>query len=72
VSWTIFYWAIINLIKKNLDDSEIVVELAVIRGICQISQISDRLYGWLSEVVDTACDLRRDIRVMFIFFIHLT
>ena len=51
------------LIEKTLDDSGIVVELAVIRGIGDISPMTDKFYSWLTEVVDTACSLRRDIQV---------
>lgn len=57
--------------KKNLDDSRIVVELAVIRGIGQNTPISDKLYDWLTEVVDTACDFRRNIRVIFLSFFEI-
>ncbi|KAF8804648.1 hypothetical protein BYT27DRAFT_7225275 [Phlegmacium glaucopus] len=47
---------------KGSDDSEIVVELAVIHGIGQNLPVSDKLYTWLSDIVDTACGCRRNIR----------
>ena len=43
--------------KKSLDDSKIVVELAVIRGVGQNTPMSDKLYDWLTGVVDAACGL---------------
>ena len=56
--------------KKSLDDSKIVVELAVIRGVGQNTPMSDKLYDWLTGVVDAACGLCRNIRVViFLSFI---
>ena len=41
------------------------VELAVIRGIGKDSPISDKLYSWLSDVVTKACNVQRNIQVIF-------
>lgn len=40
--------------KITLDNSKIMVELAVIQGISRDSPISDKFYSWLSDVVTKA------------------
>jgi hypothetical protein len=39
------------------------VELVVLRGIAQSSELSGALYDWASEVVAQACSDRRNVRV---------
>ena len=51
--------------KITVDNSKIMVELAVIRGIGKDSPISDKLYSWLSDVVTKACNIQRNIQVIF-------
>jgi hypothetical protein len=45
------------------DDAKIVIELVVIHDIARYSPITYRFYEWLSEVINTACYLRRNIQV---------
>ena len=50
------------------------VELAVIRGISKNLPISNKLYGWLSKVINTAYDLHPGLvqSVVFGFFLSKT
>lgn len=44
---------------------EIVVELVVLRGIASNSPLGPEIHRWLSNVVEIACNYRRNVRVSY-------
>ena len=69
--WYSYYYAWHNYADFGFIIDEIEIELSVIREAAMKGPFAVSLYDWLTEIVDDACDCRRDVRVCIFIYISL-